>query len=86
MVCDRDGMVCFSGDTYIDEVSAFYIGAEKDKWYSNSGYLLYNLAEQVGELFGQTGDVESWVNQEFMLLLNYIKINFISNDVCTVTL
>lgn len=72
-----------SGARSLDRAAAFWIGLDQQHGDSETGSLLYNLAEQVGERFGQEGDDgETEVNRRIIDLMNDIKTNIINTNMC----
>jgi hypothetical protein len=62
----------------LDRAAALWIGADQIRGDNLHGHLLYNLAENAGELFGQdTG--ETWVNLQLMNLVNGATFDTFSN-------
>lgn len=62
----------------LDRAAALWIGADQIRGDNLHGHLLYNLAENAGELFGQDSG-ETWVNSQLMSLINIIQNDIQSN-------
>lgn len=82
--CSNDG---FSKDEdgihSIDEAVAYWIGEGQETGSKTSGYLLYRLAEEGGELFGQkTGGSQSQTNKNVLQLFREAALNLSFDGAC----
>jgi len=57
----------------LDEAAAYYIGLDQGVGDADSGYSLYNLAEQGREIFGTSKDGMARVNREIITMLKTAK-------------
>jgi len=69
----------------IDIAAAYIIGDSQQTGNKESGHLIYNLAEQVGELFGQDTTGESEANTKIIKALNAIKSEVTLPNACSNT-
>jgi len=67
----------------IDEAAAFYIGSLQKTGNPDSGYMLYNFAEDTGEHFGQDGTGQVWANTKILKLLNKAKSELSYSKACS---
>lgn len=79
------GLVESTGPLSVDIAAAYYIGDGQQTGSSQSGHMLYHLAEETGELFGQdsTGTGEAEINTKVLSLFNKIKSEIAFADACT---
>jgi hypothetical protein len=70
-----------SGMAHLDKAAALWIGAEQVEGSKDRGHLLYSLAENAGERFGQDNG-ETWVNTQVIGSLVEIQ-NALLGDQCS---
>jgi hypothetical protein len=66
----------------IDIAAAYVIGDSQQTGNADSGHLIYHLAEQVGELFGQDTSGEAEANTKIVKALNAIKSEVTLPNAC----
>lgn len=73
------------GPLPVDIAAAYYIGDGQQTGSSQSGHMLYRLAEEAGERFGQdsTGNGEAEINTKVLSQFNKIKGEIAFADACT---
>ena len=83
-VCSaRGSLVGQDGVHLLDEVAAYWIGAEQKTGDSKTGYTMYNLAERSGRDFGQLGTEQSRVNRNVLKLLKEASMQVTFENGCS---